>query len=121
MKRWQRIKAFRRKNRRYALYSPSAARDFGFTLWRGDDGREIQCTCVCSTKSEARDFYKWPDSICVGRVNGLKSFIRRASDGIYGSLFSVAPVYKPEDDVMVRIFWPAVVAMPNCLPRITTC
>jgi hypothetical protein len=50
---------------RRAYYSPSFAKLYGSSIYRGADGSEIEVTCV---ERESTGIYKWQDQVPVGPV-----------------------------------------------------
>jgi hypothetical protein len=52
---------------RQAYYSPSAAKLYGSSIYRGADGSEIEVTCV-EPSLESTGIYKWQDQVPVGPV-----------------------------------------------------
>lgn len=53
----------------YALYSPSAALEFGSSIYLSTDGKtEVEVTCVGKDPKWLDENYLWPDAYLVGTV-----------------------------------------------------
>ena len=52
----------------HAVYSLSAALEYGSGIWLGVDGREVEVTCVDHDLDNIYRIYGWKDKVYVGKV-----------------------------------------------------
>ena len=75
----------------HAVYSPSAALEYGSGIWLGEDGREVEATCVDADRDNLYAIYGWRDKVYVGRVT------KRLRQGMPDTTSWMSPsLYRPK-------------------------